>query len=59
MASASHSARPGLKLLERGQLRVKTDSMSTLKIEWLDVARVESKQFFRVESADGLISIKV
>lgn len=39
--------------LKYGQLRVKTDSLGTVLIEWLDVARIESPYDFVVESTSG------
>src|SRR5262245_11160144 len=39
--------------LEYGTLRVGTDSMSTVAIEWLDVVSVVSKQNFIVEDDAG------
>ncbi len=39
--------------LKYGQLRVKTESMGTVMIEWLDVARIESPYDFVVESISG------
>jgi len=36
--------------LQYGQLTVKTDSLGTVYIEWLDVARIESPYIFFVES---------
>jgi hypothetical protein len=39
--------------LEYGQLTVKTESMGTIEIEWLDVARIDSPFSFSVEANDG------
>jgi putative salt-induced outer membrane protein YdiY len=39
--------------LEYGQLSVKTDSLGTVQIEWLDVARIETLHVFSVESNTG------
>ncbi len=39
--------------LEYGELRLSTDSMSTVAIEWLDVVNVESAQMFVVEDDVG------
>jgi hypothetical protein len=39
--------------LEYGELRLSTDSMSTVAIEWLDVVNVESTQMFVVEDDMG------
>lgn len=42
-----------IKQLERGQLRVSTDSMGTVYIKWEDVLRLHSSAEFIVESMDG------
>lgn len=42
-----------LKSLERGMLRVGTDSMGTLDIEWEEVVAVTSDQDLLVETVDG------
>jgi putative salt-induced outer membrane protein YdiY len=42
-----------IKNLERGQLKVSTDSMSTVYIEWKDVLRISSKELYIVEMEDG------
>jgi len=42
-----------LKSLQRGTLRLKTDSAGTLSIEWDEVLRVTSPQRFRLETAAG------
>ena len=39
--------------LERGRLEVKTDSFGTVFIEWKDIVRVTSRQFFVVELQNG------
>jgi putative salt-induced outer membrane protein YdiY len=39
--------------LQHGQLTVKTHSLGTVKIDWLDVARIESPYNFFVESNAG------
>lgn len=39
--------------LEYGMLSVKTDSMSTVSIEWPDVVSVDSKQLFILEDLSG------
>ena len=36
--------------LKYGELSVKTDSLGTVQIRWLDIARIESKQTFYVDS---------
>lgn len=42
-----------IKNLERGRLKVSTDSMSTVYIEWKDVIRVTSKELYVIEMEDG------
>ncbi len=42
-----------IKNLERGRLKVSTDSMSTLYIEWKDILRVSSKELYIIEMEDG------
>jgi len=42
-----------IKNLERGRLKVSTDSMSTVYIEWKDIVRVTSKELYIVEMQDG------
>jgi putative salt-induced outer membrane protein YdiY len=42
-----------IKQLERGQLRVSTDGMGTVYIEWEDIAQIVSTQVFIVEMQDG------
>jgi len=42
-----------IKNLERGRLKVSTDSMSTVYIEWKDILRVSSKELYVVELEDG------
>jgi hypothetical protein len=42
-----------IKQLERGKLRVSTDSMGTIYIEWKDVERIDSKFEFQVEGTRG------
>jgi len=42
-----------IRQLERGQLRVSTDSMGTVFIKWEDVQRLHSTAEFIVESIDG------
>ena len=39
--------------LEWGILTVSTDAMGTVRIEWDEVARIESKRVFRIELLDG------
>jgi hypothetical protein len=45
-----------IKELERGLLRVKTDSAGTLYIEWLDIVAVRSDKYFFVETASGILA---
>lgn len=42
-----------IKQLERGMLRVKTDSMGEVSIEWEDVAKIQSNYWFQFESITG------
>lgn len=42
-----------IKKMERAQLKVSTDSMGTVYIEWKDVLRVTSNQLFVIEMQDG------
>lgn len=42
-----------IKQLEHGKLRVKTDSMGEVSIEWDDVASVQSAYEFQFERTDG------
>jgi len=42
-----------IKNLERGRLKVSTDSMGTVYIEWKDILRVSSKELYVVEMQDG------
>ena len=42
-----------IKALERGRLRVGTDSMGDISIEWDDVEHVESNYQFQFERTDG------
>src|SRR5262245_40050738 len=39
--------------LERGRVRVKTDDMGTIDIEWDKVTRVTAARTFEVETSDG------
>lgn len=39
--------------LEHGKLRMSTDSMGTISIEWDNISRVESDFQFQFERADG------
>ena len=42
-----------VKSLEGGILRLSTDSMGTVKIEWQDIARLESEYFYEIRISDG------
>lgn len=42
-----------IKQLQRGRLKVSTDSMGTVYIEWKDIARVTSKELYIIELQDG------
>jgi Protein of unknown function, DUF481 len=42
-----------IKNLERGRLKVSTDSMDTVYIEWVHIARIVSSEHFVVELQDG------
>lgn len=42
-----------IKQLDRGRLKVSTDSMSTVYIEWKDILRISSKELYVVEMQDG------
>ena len=42
-----------IKRLEQGRLTVRTDSMSTVQIEWEDIVRVSSVERFEVELESG------
>lgn len=42
-----------IKNLERGRLRVSTDSMGTVFIEWQDILRITSPALYVVEMQDG------
>jgi putative salt-induced outer membrane protein YdiY len=42
-----------IKKLERGQLKVSTDGMGTIYIEWEDIGRIVSKQTYVIELQDG------
>ncbi len=46
-----------IKALERGKLRLSTDSMGTVKIDWEDIAQVTSQWFFEVETETGLRTV--
>ena len=42
-----------IKNLERGRLKVSTDTMSTVYIEWKEIARITSKELYIIEMEDG------
>jgi hypothetical protein len=42
-----------VKSLKSGVLELSTDSMGTIKIEWQDIARLESEQFYEIRTSDG------
>ena len=42
-----------VKSLESGVLELSTDSMGTIKIEWQDIARLESDHFYEIRISDG------
>ncbi len=42
-----------VKSLESGILELSTDSMGTLKIEWQDIARLESEHYYEIRTSDG------
>lgn len=42
-----------IKRLERGRLKLSTDSMGTIYVEWKDIARLTSKEIYIVELLDG------
>jgi hypothetical protein len=45
-----------LKELERGLLRVKTDSAGTLYVEWQDIVSIVSDKHYSVETASGVLA---
>jgi putative salt-induced outer membrane protein YdiY len=42
-----------IKKLDRGRLTLKTDAMSTVYIEWEEVAALTSQYYFEIEDEDG------
>lgn len=42
-----------IKRLERGVLRLSTDSLGTVKIEWDDIEKIQSEYEFQFERTDG------
>jgi putative salt-induced outer membrane protein YdiY len=45
-----------IKELDRGKLRVKTLTMDTVLVNWVDIESVESNKYLRIEKADGSFS---
>ena len=45
-----------IKELDRGKLRLKTLTMDTVLVNWVDVESVESNKYLRIEKADGSFS---
>jgi len=48
-----------MKELNRGKLRVKTYTMDTVFINWVDIESINSDKFLRVEHADGTFNYGV
>ncbi|MCP3956520.1 MAG: DUF481 domain-containing protein [bacterium] len=44
-----------VKSLERGKLQVSTDFMGTVRMDWQQIARIESKLWFEVEVRSGAL----
>ena len=42
-----------LKELDRGKLRLKTRTMDTVFINWVDIESIDSDKYLRIEKADG------
>ena len=42
-----------IKELDRGKLRIKTTTMDTIYLNWLDVESIESNTYLRIANADG------
>jgi len=42
-----------IKELDRGKLRLKTDTMDTVYLKWVDVESVESSTYLRIGTTDG------
>lgn len=42
-----------IKELDRGKLRIKTTTMDTVYLNWLDVESIESKTYLRIANTDG------
>jgi len=45
-----------IKELDRGKLRVKTLTMDTVQVNWVDIQSVDSDKYLRIEKADGSFS---
>lgn len=45
-----------IKELDRGMLRLSTDSLAIVYIEWLDIASIESEKNFTVRTASGVMA---
>jgi putative salt-induced outer membrane protein YdiY len=45
-----------IKELDRGKLRIKTTTMDTVYVNWLDVAAIESSTYLRISKTDGSFS---
>ena len=45
-----------IKELDRGKLRLKTLTMDTVLINWVDIESIESDKYLRIEKADGSFS---
>jgi len=45
-----------LKELDRGKLRLKTRTMDTVFINWVDIESIDSDKYLRIENADGSFS---
>ena len=44
-----------IKELDRGKLRIKTETMDTIYLNWVEVESIDSSSYLRVTSADGAI----
>jgi hypothetical protein len=42
-----------IKELDRGKLRIKTTTMDTIYVHWLDVESIESNTYLRISNTDG------
>ena len=45
-----------IKELDRGKLRIKTITMDTVYVNWVDVASVDSSTYLRIARTDGSFS---